>query len=332
MPEYPPNSWLKLDPWVASSLLQKSIRRGDAGLANQAAGAFARHRGEGIWRRLATIAVEDVGIADIGLVAEVVRLATDRELRFMLGPEIDVVREVCARLAAGAKDRSADYLYSAATASRITGSGATTRLISGAVAALRRCTSAANRSQLQEAAVRGFLAAYARDTPTEIKEVVTCLARRGGHPFVLMLVPLWSAFSSCSYEATVLTETLPETQFIDGIPLCTWDKHTAAGKLAISRFARENPKVSRLLSAWVPQTSHVDVTLMAAFYADAVPVARRLEWQHSEPLFEAGLEADMIEAGCPRECSVAVVDCLRSELAHLNELRRAVLIGNRARK
>ncbi len=38
---------LAIDPWVASSLLQKAIRRGDVDVAERAAFTLARHRGQG---------------------------------------------------------------------------------------------------------------------------------------------------------------------------------------------------------------------------------------------------------------------------------------------
>ena len=53
---------LRIDPYVASSLLQKAIRRGDASLAERAALTLHRLRGQGIWRRFLVIAFEDVGI------------------------------------------------------------------------------------------------------------------------------------------------------------------------------------------------------------------------------------------------------------------------------
>lgn len=37
---------LAIDPWVASSLLQKAIRRGDVDLAERAAFTLIRHRAE----------------------------------------------------------------------------------------------------------------------------------------------------------------------------------------------------------------------------------------------------------------------------------------------
>ncbi len=59
---------LPLDPWTASSLLQKAIRRGDTDLAQWAASTLHRQRGASIWRRLVLIAFEDVGIGDLALV------------------------------------------------------------------------------------------------------------------------------------------------------------------------------------------------------------------------------------------------------------------------
>jgi hypothetical protein len=54
-----------VDPWVASSLLQKAIRRGDADLAERAAITLHRLRGRSIWRRFLVIAFEDIGVASV---------------------------------------------------------------------------------------------------------------------------------------------------------------------------------------------------------------------------------------------------------------------------
>jgi hypothetical protein len=47
------------DPWVISSLLQKSIRRGETEIARRAALTLFKHRGSSVWRRLMVIAFED---------------------------------------------------------------------------------------------------------------------------------------------------------------------------------------------------------------------------------------------------------------------------------
>ena len=53
------------DPWVVSSLLQKSIRRGETEIAGRAALTFVKLKGSAIWRRLTVIAFEDIGIGSV---------------------------------------------------------------------------------------------------------------------------------------------------------------------------------------------------------------------------------------------------------------------------
>ena len=103
----------KLDPWTASSLLQKAIRRGDAELAKYAARTLYRQRGKGIWRRLMVIAFEDVGIAEPALVSELVILAANPAMRAVLAEDIDLILDLSSRLATAPKDRSSDYLFCA---------------------------------------------------------------------------------------------------------------------------------------------------------------------------------------------------------------------------
>lgn len=112
MSKYTEVKSLRLDPWSASSLLQKAIRRGDVISATYAAQCFYTLRGKAIWRRLATIGFEDVGIANPDLVFEVTKLATIPGLRLTLGSDASLISDLCERLCASPKDRSADYLYS----------------------------------------------------------------------------------------------------------------------------------------------------------------------------------------------------------------------------
>src|SRR5690242_5959075 len=113
MSESPFHPSVKLDPWVASSLLQKGIRRGETELAQYAARFLHQYRGVAIWNRLLTIAVEDIGIADLDLLLEVTRLGTDKALRSVLASDAELIQDVVVKLAAAPKDRSADYLHSA---------------------------------------------------------------------------------------------------------------------------------------------------------------------------------------------------------------------------
>src|ERR1700733_7048957 len=73
------------DPGVVSSLLQKSIRRGESKIAQRAALTFLRLKGAAIWRRLMVIAFEDVGVGSTDAVTAVVAASSDAALRKACG-------------------------------------------------------------------------------------------------------------------------------------------------------------------------------------------------------------------------------------------------------
>src|SRR3989304_9325576 len=87
------------DPWIANSLMQKAIRRGDVKLAQRAALSFHALRGSAIWRRLMIIAFEDVGLAACDVVIATVTACADPAFRKSTGGNIRTVMERSRRLA-----------------------------------------------------------------------------------------------------------------------------------------------------------------------------------------------------------------------------------------
>src|SRR5262249_24957654 len=78
---------LSCNRWIASSALQKAIRRGDTGIALRAAFALHREDCSATWRRLIAIAFDDVGSAAVELVVETVAVALSPDWRSMHGEE-----------------------------------------------------------------------------------------------------------------------------------------------------------------------------------------------------------------------------------------------------
>jgi replication-associated recombination protein RarA len=76
-----PSKPIAADPWVVSSLLQKSIRRGERELAERALFTFFQLKGAAIWRRLMVIAFEDVGIGSVDALITTVAAAGDSAWR-----------------------------------------------------------------------------------------------------------------------------------------------------------------------------------------------------------------------------------------------------------
>src|SRR5438046_1638011 len=100
---------LRCNRWIASSALQKAIRRCDTAIALRAAFALYREDRSATWRRLIAIAFEDVGPADLAVILETVAVATLPKWRAVIGQEA-VLRSTVSTLATAPKDRSADYL------------------------------------------------------------------------------------------------------------------------------------------------------------------------------------------------------------------------------
>ncbi len=108
-----PNEPIAADPWVVSSLLQKSIRRGETEMAQRAALTLFKLRGSAIWRRFMVIVFEDVGIGSADAVIMTVAAGSDASWRKECGGDLRVAACLAGLLADAPKDRSADYLVGA---------------------------------------------------------------------------------------------------------------------------------------------------------------------------------------------------------------------------
>jgi replication-associated recombination protein RarA len=102
------------DQWITTSLLQKSIRRGEVKTAQQAAFTLFAQRGSAIWRRFIVIAFEDVGAASPDAVAMTVAASTDPSWRRKNGGDLHVAVQLARVLAQAPKSRSAEHLITSA--------------------------------------------------------------------------------------------------------------------------------------------------------------------------------------------------------------------------
>lgn len=322
--------------------MQKAIRRGDGQLAGRAAIALHRMVGPSIWRRLVVIAFEDVGAGCEGALKFTVYAA---ERRSRGSYDERTIQYLARKLASLPKDRSADHLVAAALHHPIV---AATRL------RLHRASTSERISVLQDAAlplpvrataalmaatrhVDGVLrfdasrfdeliAAY-RDmgTPTGPLET-TRRAGRLTRETVAIFAPLIREVALAGGRPQARDRT-PATAAVCGVPTYALDKHTALGKTAIRRFVAESRQMQAVLASFVPQSQWTIATATAAFHADAAPVARQLIWPGSEELERLGAEADLYRDGAPLDGARPMIECVRSNLDHLNDIRARLLAG-----
>jgi hypothetical protein len=331
---------LAIDPWVASSLLQKAIRRGDADLAERAAVTLHRLRGKGIWRRFLVIAFEDVGVASVETLIETATVCSDPVWRESLGGEEQALRHIVRLLANAPKDRSPDHLIGIALchpafedargqvgtmslARRIDhvaemGLPLPERSIAAWYASGIEC---GDERRVGLGDLDGLVRAFRHlGVPADLMAATRIATIRTREPIIIMTPLLWLAATAAG-DAHVVDGILPPVKMIGDIPGYALDKHTAIGKAAIHRLARENHAVREVLAAHVADYRANAVACMTAFHVDAAPVSRRFEWTGSVELERLGVEADMAKVGVPREAIAPLLAVVRDNLDALNAIR-----------
>ena len=321
-----------IDPWVVSSLLQKSIRRGETEIAQRAAFTLFKLRGSPIWRRFMVIVFEDVGIGSVDAVVMTVAAGSDATWRKECGGDLRVAACLAGLLADAPKDRTADYLVGAKDHPAL----ATFALamanapLQGRLSAMRDNTlglplGAVACLEADSSDRDALLASFHElGVPEELVVATAIAAARTREPITLMAPLIWLA-AKTSGEVRVCERPVPPVTTVDDVPLYALDEHTRLGREAIWRLARENDAVRACLERFVPESRRRRAAHVVAFYADAAPVARRLVWDQSDALEAFGIERDLLHGGVSAEGVKPLLEVVRANLDHLNELRAQVL-------
>ncbi len=334
---------LPCDRWVALSALQKSIRRGDGLTAQRALRTLYRVDPSSTWRRLLIIACEDVGIAAFGaMVTTATRCANAKALREM-GRDEAAALATAQMLAAAAKDRSADLLFTVALRDPAL---ETMRSSCRSVSVVRRLEFVADPTlSLPERALavwhssgiesRGeqrvgpgdldaLMRTYAElGVPEPLLEGVALATKKAREPFILLLPLLWLA--AIGIETELADSALAPSGLINGVPLCALDKHTRLGRQAIKRFAEENAEIAQFLSERGCSSCDDRALRMAVFYADGALTRQTLRWRHLAELMASGVAADFHGVRVAACVGVELVQLATAHIAHLNAIRSQVL-------
>jgi hypothetical protein len=314
----PPSEPIAADPWIVSSLLQKSIRRGESGIAQRAALTLLRLRGSAIWRRFMVIAFEDVGAGSIDAVVMAVAAGSDAAWRTACGGDSRIAAYLAKALAEAPKDRSADYLACAKDhpSLNVFARAMENRSIQDRLPIVRgefldlpqRAVAAVFASGFgssgQGERIKGDLpalfAAFAKlGVPDDLLAATEIAARQTREPITVMVPLIWLEAGQGG-AMSVINDLVPKAETIDEIPLCPFDKHTRVDKRAIRKLVDAETPLRNALNRFVARPCWQAAAEMAAFYADAVPIVRRLEWSLSHSVEALGTEADFYKAGTPR--------------------------------
>ena len=335
---------LPCDRWLASSALQKSIRRGDALTAQRGLKTLYGHDPRSAWRRLLCIACEDIGIGALSAVfATAMGSANPKARRAPAGDEAAALA-TAQMLAEAPKERSADMLY---TAAQHDPALSNMRARRRSVAVARRLEFVADPTlSLPERALAawhasgvnphrgqrvgpgdlaGLMRAYKElGVPEPLLEAIAVATRTTREPITLMLPLLW--LTAAGGETGLVDLPLAPSILVSGVPLYALDKHTRLGRQALARFARESAEIAQFLSAHRLSFSGGALGV-AVFYAEGALTRPTLRWRQSAELTAIGVAADFHGVNVPAGVGETLVWLVRAHIVHLNAIRTRLLCG-----
>jgi len=306
--------------FINVSALQKAIRRGDADGAVRFAQQGCSLNAEQVFRRLATIAIEDVGIGNLLAAGMALAVMGNKAMRENGAPD-ELAAYLAYQLAISSKSRLACDLLSIADYDR-TLDPLKRRMAKAEPAGL--ASAASDRTApLASRMIAGWLLAGS----TRFRGTTIPMIARDRRHFMRLLViervPLMFYYTADRAAArlsdamfvsmlpiaemvapdpsiTISRTRLTDAPTIAGYPAAAFDLHTYEGRLAIGRFGREYMPVAKIVGALSPSMRDTAVR-HAVFIAEGGRLAERVEFEGSKIVERQAHAAELAFAGIMHE-------------------------------
>lgn len=334
----PPIQPLPCDRYVARSCLQKAIRRAEPALAQRALANLLLHDRRSAWRALTIIALEDVGVANVDLLAQTVAAYGNRTWRTHMGGDWPVLAELARQMAGSLHCQSACDLLLYATndpahehdraaaleaaadtlAALLWESGAPP--IERAVAALALGGELYRGQQHRDPAAVFDILAEAGRSPYV---VATCrLAWRiSRNPMALLLPIVREQWMLAGRDHTVTDDPVPSVQMLGDVPGYALDQFTRIGNTISRALLRDSGELRKTLSdAGVPTGGQSRAIGDLLFIGEGGLLAKRAIWGVGDQLrMPARQLPTVVKLGALLPNAVTI---LKSKACHLAALRQ----------
>lgn len=327
---------LPVSSWVAMSVLQKSVRRGHAALGLRAAATLLKSDPARLWRRLAGIVVEDVGLGSVNTIRLVMAATAGKSFRQQFGGEWAVASLLVERMAASPKCRAADDLLLAISyhheleavradlaahdlrqhLSHVRERGA---LLGASLAALH--ASGVRWNGWVEGKTTDTKATFAAMQATGVDHEVVALAEQGWRrtrEALPMLLPLLTLARPAG-ELPVADDDLPPVVIgRSGLPTFVFDAFSWEGKTALAGFLKRDTITGRWLRKHVPTERRLAALAGAVFRIDGSATRQRIQWPCAMTLRWL---ADSGYHGMKLSDPAGFLEMVRGDLPALEEVR-----------
>lgn len=331
---------LEVSPWIAMSALQKAIRRGQKELALHAAATLLQHSPERLWRRLACVAFEDVGLGDLNLVALTTAAMVGKRARAPLGGEWAVASYLTSRMTDATKCRGADDLLLAAE-NHPAFESQRLELGFSTLPQLLRVVASTEPLPVRALAAWFALGTDRRPSPR--------LARRHGDPSALFarldeilsaglveiareghrrsgeVLPIFMALLAPHLQGEftrVQDDDMPADVMVGAVPGWCLDIYTRPGRAALATFIEGSTRTARWVRLHIPQRRRVEFLGTIIFRLEGQCVQQRLRWSIGDELRRA-VDYECNGPHC-RDAS-EILGLARADLGELNAVRAELM-------
>lgn len=330
---------LHVSAWVAMSALQKAIRRADVVLAVRAAATLLQSDPARLWRRLAGIVFEDIGLGSVETIQLVMTATSGKKVREAVGGEWHVASLVISRMCAAPKCRASDDLFIALSHNpelaelradlaaanlfehlrRVESRGA---LLGAAIAALH-ASGARWTGQVagEKADAKALFGAMASSGIDHAALALAELGWRRTREALPILLPLLTLAMPTGELSAVDDEFPPVVIGHSGIPTYCLDAFSWEGKAALSRFLKRDTETGRWLGKNVSASRRLSVLAGGLFRVEGGLVRQRVEWPCASTL------RWLADSGYHRQKvtdPAAFLAMVRADLPALDEVRHDV--------
>lgn len=343
-------------PWLAASVLQKAVRRGDTSWALAASDHLLRIGPDRLWRRVLVIAFEDVGIANLGLVGKIATACEFRRHYEQRGQSRHVLRALTAAMCRSTKCRAADDLH-VVIENEPQGAGVKrdwTELqfpdlincvVDGCLPTDERAAAlwlalGTQRKGVDSLPIRRgqpkatFQSLIDHGWPHSLVTVANAGYLRTGEAicgFVPLLWDIWvQAGTQNGTAGSLVSDTTPvqvaggptpkrlPTSYALGVPSYALDWFCREGRNALAAFLRSGSPTARLIHRHLPPMAQMDALGSLIFRVESSVVDQRLDWPTGIGLMD---RADHSVARAFGADANVILNQMRADLPLLDAIR-----------
>jgi hypothetical protein len=331
---------LKISPWLAMSLLQKAIRRGEGQLAQHAAATLLLIAPDRLWRRCGAAVFEEIGVADLQTVLLVTAALAGKRYRATIGGEWKIASFIVDRMTKAPKCRAADDLLLTADSHPLY-RRARVDLATKATAELIHIATGNAALPVRALATWYAVGTHSRQTkhlsarpgePTALFDglceagfphTAVEIAREGFRkigeplcPFVALLCPLASVETSAIQD-----DDMPPAIMVGEVPGWAMDVYTREGRQALQALLQRDCETARWVKGHVPAGQRVSFIGTVAFRVEGGLVRQRSRWPTGDELRRL-VDIECNGPSCPD--ATEILQLMRNDIALLNVERSHV--------